>query len=137
MGPDIFVSYAREDEERIRRLVSALEQRGWSVFWDHRIPAGQSWRSYIGRALDDARCAIVAWSRASVASEFVVEEAVRARRRGILVPVRLDPVDPPLGFGELNAADLCGWQPGTESAAFEQLAQDLAAVLARAPAPAR
>ncbi len=72
MSADIFVSYAREDEPRIHDLVTALEERGWSVFWDHRIPAGQSWRSHIGRALDEARSVVVAWSSASIASEFVI-----------------------------------------------------------------
>ena len=28
---DIFISYAREDLDRARRLASALESRGWSV----------------------------------------------------------------------------------------------------------
>ncbi|HET9598957.1 MAG TPA: TIR domain-containing protein [Anaeromyxobacteraceae bacterium] len=133
MGTDVFVSYAREDAPRIHELVGALEGKGWSVFWDHRIPAGQSWRSYIGKALDDTRRAIVVWSKASIASEFVLEEASRAKRRGILVPVRIDPVDPPLGFGEINAADLCGWHPSRSSPEFEQLVQDLEAVLAQRP----
>ena len=50
---DIFISYAREDEARIQKLVRALEQRGLSVFWDRNIPAGQTWRSHIGKALSD------------------------------------------------------------------------------------
>jgi hypothetical protein len=28
---DIFISYAREDEGRIKEFVSALEQQGWSA----------------------------------------------------------------------------------------------------------
>jgi hypothetical protein len=72
---DIFITYAREDEPRIRDLVKALEGQHWSIFWDRRIPAGQTWRSYIGQALTDARCVVVAWSRHSLASHFVAEEA--------------------------------------------------------------
>jgi len=63
---DVFISYAREDGGRVTELVSALERQGWSVFWDRRIPSGETWRSYIGKALDDARCVIVAWSPHSV-----------------------------------------------------------------------
>ena len=37
---DIFLSYAREDEERARVVAAGLESRGWSVFWDRRIPTG-------------------------------------------------------------------------------------------------
>jgi hypothetical protein len=31
---DIFISYAREDRPRVERLAAALEQCGWSVWWD-------------------------------------------------------------------------------------------------------
>src|SRR6476659_6368890 len=59
-APDIFFSFAREDEARVAPVVAALEARGWSVFWDRRIPAGQTWRSHIGRALERARGVVVA-----------------------------------------------------------------------------
>ena len=84
----IFISYAREDETRIQPLVLALEMQGWSVFWDRRIPSGLT--SYIGKALTDARCVIVAWSRYSITSGWVSEEADEGKARNILVPVLLD-----------------------------------------------
>jgi hypothetical protein len=95
---DLFISYAREDQERIAALVKALEQRGLSVFWDFHIPAGETWRSYIGKSLTDAGCVLVAWSQNSVDSNWVSEEADDGKRRGILIPILLDPVEPPLGF---------------------------------------
>lgn len=106
MTDQVFVSYAREDEARIRVLVALLEAQALSVFWDREIPPGKTWRESIGQALTDARCVIVAWSHASVASDFVAEEADDARRRGVLVPVLIDPVLPPLGFRSVQAADL-------------------------------
>jgi hypothetical protein len=33
-GPDIFFSYARQDEARVAPVVAALRAHGWSVFWD-------------------------------------------------------------------------------------------------------
>src|SRR4051812_49944572 len=104
-GPDIFFSYAREDQAQVASLVTALEARGWSVFWDRRIPAGKTWRTHIGRALDEARCVVVAWSAHSVESEWVIEEADEGKKRGILVPVFLDAVSPPWGFRGIQAAD--------------------------------
>ena len=97
-GSDIFFSYAREDQAKITRLVTALEARGWSVFWDRRIPAGKTWRNYIGRALDEARCVVVAWSAHAVESEWVIEEADEGKSRGFWVPIFLDAVSPPRGF---------------------------------------
>lgn len=103
---DVFLSYAREDEARVGALVRLLEAQRLSVFWDRQIPPGQTWRESIGRALADARCVVVAWSAHSIASDFVAEEADDARRRGVLVPVLIDPVLPPLGFRSVQAADL-------------------------------
>jgi TIR domain len=72
---DIFLSYAREDLTRAHGIAQALESHGWSVWWDRRIPPGQEFTSYIQRQLDDARCIVVLWSKASVASAFVRDEA--------------------------------------------------------------
>ena len=84
---DIFLSYATEDRLRTRILVQVLESRGWSVWWDRTIPPGQTFDSVIERALDDARCAVVLWSKVSVSSDWVKTEAAEAARRRILVPV--------------------------------------------------
>lgn len=116
---DLFISYAHEDEARIRLLSETLAQQGWSVFWDRRIPAGKTWRSSIGQALIDARCVIVAWSRHSIDSRWVIEEADEAQKRGILVPVLLDSVEPPIGFRSIQAADLTTWRPELPSPRFE------------------
>ena len=130
---DIFISYAREDEMRVRELVDALEGKRWSIFWDRRIPAGKTWQSYIGQALSDARCVIVVWSHHSITSEWVSEEANDAKERGVLVPLLLDSVKPPLGFRGIQAADLTEWKPGYSSPHFEQLIQDIAGVLGAKP----
>jgi TolB-like protein/Tfp pilus assembly protein PilF len=109
---DVFVSYKAEDRRRIRPLVQYLQTEGYSVWWDERIGAGDAWRETIERELDSARCVIVVWSKRSVGPEggFVREEASRAQRRGVYVPVLIDAVDPPLGFGEKQATSLRGWK---------------------------
>ena len=130
---DIFISYAREDETRIRDLVRALEEQGWSIFWDRRIPTGRTWQNYIGQALSDAKCVIVAWSHHSITSDWVIEEANDAKERGLLIPVLLDSVKPPLGFRGIQAADLTDWKPGSSSPRFDQLIQDIAGVVGGKP----
>jgi len=111
-GLDIFISYAREDAKRVLPLVRALEARGWRVFWDRAIPAGETWLDHIGTRLDAAPVVIVVWSRDSVKSDFVYSEAGRARERRALVPVLIDRVAPPLGLDNVHAADLVEWLAG-------------------------
>jgi hypothetical protein len=126
---DIFISFTHKDEERVEHLVHAFEELGWSVFWDRHIPAGKTWRSYIGKALDEARCVVVAWSHHSIDSQWVTEEADQGQKRGILVPVLLDAVEPPIGFRSIQAGNLVEWVPGRPSSRFEQLIRDIEAVL--------
>jgi hypothetical protein len=38
----------------------------------------------------------------------VLEEAGQGKRRRVLVPVLKEPVEPPMGFGLIQAADLSG-----------------------------
>ena len=61
---DIFISYARPDRDRARQMAEALEQRGWSVWWDHEIPPGRNFDDVIEEALGAASCVVVLWSNA-------------------------------------------------------------------------
>jgi serine/threonine-protein kinase len=109
---DLFLSYKAEDRSRVAPLVQALENDGLSVWWDEHIGGGDEWRDTILRHLETARAVVVVWSRRSVGpnGQFVRDEATRALKRGVYVPVRIDKVDPPLGFGETQAFDLQGWK---------------------------
>ena len=89
---DIFISYASEDRPRAEMLAQTLEGRGWSTFWDRTIPSGKTWRETIVTELNGARCVIVLWSKASIKSGWVQEEADDANRRGVLVPVLIEDV---------------------------------------------
>jgi TIR domain len=111
---DIFVSYTNQDRHRAELLVRTLEGHGWSVFWDRTIPIGKTWRDTIGMELNNARCVIVLWSKTSIESGWVQEEADDAKSRGVLVPVLIEKVLPPIGFRSIQAADFVNWD-GTES----------------------
>ena len=106
---DIFISYSSEDVARVEILVTALEAEGWSLFWDQEIPPGEDWESYIGIHLDAARAVIAVWSEHSVKSRYVRSEVNRANKRKVLVPVRIDSVEPPFGFEHIQSANLVEW----------------------------
>src|SRR5262245_37696245 len=131
---DIFVSYASADRERILPLVDALEKTGWSVFWDRTIPAGKTWRQFIGSEIKVCRSVVVVWTENSVASDWVEEEAESGKQRRILIPVLLDKVEPPFGFGTIQAANLVAWDGNHSSQTFSRLVADIAAILGPSPA---
>jgi TolB-like protein/Tfp pilus assembly protein PilF len=109
---DVFVSYKAEDRKRVKPLVEALEADGYSVWWDEQIGGGAAWRQTIEQELNDAKCVIVVWSKRSVGPDgtFVQDEATRAQQRRVYVPVTIDKVHLPLGFGETQALPLTGWR---------------------------
>ncbi len=106
---DVFVSYAREDQSRAEQIARGLGAMGLDVFWDTEIPPGQTWSDYIEGKLDASRVVIVLWSAHSTKSQWVREEARMGRDKSKLIPAMLDNSPPPLGFGEVQAANLANW----------------------------
>ncbi len=132
---DIMLSYAREDRPVAERLARALESRGWSVWWDRRIPAGKTFDETLEAAIAAARCIVVLWSGKSVASRWVRSEAEEGAARNILIPVLIEAVQVPLAFRRIQAADLVGWRGGEADEAFERLVTDLRQLLGPPPVP--
>jgi TIR domain len=130
---DIFLSYARENVNRAEVLAAALESRGWTVWWDRRIPAGKDFNAHLQEQLDAARCIVVLWSKASTASQFVRDEAGEGLD-GRLVPVLIEAVKQPLGFRQLQAADLVDWDGVQAHDGFERFAHAIAAIAPPVPA---
>ncbi|GAB4284406.1 MAG: hypothetical protein Kow0092_38860 [Deferrisomatales bacterium] len=126
---DIFLSYAHADRDAARALAARLEQEGWSVWWDRKIPPGRSFSQVLEEALGSARCVVVLWSRASVGSDWVQTEAAEGRARGVLVPVRVEEAELPLEFKRIQAADLVGWREGSPGPEFAQFLEAVRRVL--------
>ena len=84
---DIFVSYSREDKDNARTLITALrEEKGFVVFWDEDLDC-EKWTDRLIKELDDAKAVIVIWSKNSITSHYVRDEAIIAQRAGKLVAV--------------------------------------------------
>lgn len=132
---DIFISYASDDKSRVEPLAAALEAKGWSVWWDRIIPAGQTFDDVIEQAVNDANCVVVVWSDKSVSSRWVRTEADEGANREILVPVLLDNVKIPLAFKRIQAANLIGWQRNLPHPGFDKLVKDISSLIGPPSAP--
>jgi hypothetical protein len=126
---DIFISYAREDQLEAQKFAQALARRGWSIFWDQKVPIGKTWHNTIGRELENARCVVVFWSKASIGSDWVREEAEHGKQRGILIPVRIENVLAPFGFQGIQAADLVNWDGKEQTQQFNALISAIAGLI--------
>jgi adenylate cyclase len=128
---DVFVSYSRSDRARVAPLVAAIEAKGWSVWWDPAIDAGQQFDDQIDAELQAANAVLVVWTPTSVASRWVRGEARDAAERGILVPVRFEDARLPIDVRAIQTTDLDKWGQDPASAPFQDLLRSLSAVIKR------
>jgi formylglycine-generating enzyme required for sulfatase activity len=96
-----------------------------------KIPPGKKFDEVIEKVLGEAKCMVVLWSQESIRRDWVKEEANVGKQRGILLPAKIEQVNPPLGFGLIQAADLTDWTPHQSHDGFSALVEaitDLAGV---------
>lgn len=128
---DIFISYARQDQEAAAQLAEYLEhEKGWRVFWDRDIPAGDDWPEILETKISTAKCVVVLWSADASRSSWVKEEALFGKSRQNLVPARLDDSEIPFGFRRIHAEDLREWRHDTIPQGFLQLTDRIGELLA-------
>jgi len=128
---DVFVSYSRSDRARVAPLVAAIKAKGWSVWWDPSIAAGQQFDDQIEAELLAASAVLVVWTPTSVLSRWVRGEARDAAERDILVPVRFDNARLPIDARAIQTTDLDNWGEDPTSAPFQDLIRSLSAVIER------
>ena len=133
---DIFISYARQDRDKIEKLAAALEGENYSVWWDRNIVGGAEFSAEIEKELDASGVVIVVWSEAGKASHWVRDEAARAQRQQKLIPVTINDVESPMGFGQYQAIDLSHWTYAATAPAFQDLSRAVKARLTGEAPPA-
>ena len=105
----IFLSYAHQDKAKAEALANALEHAGHDVWWDSHVRGGSEYAGEIEAALARADHVVVLWSKTSVKSAWVRDEASEGLDSGRLLPVLLNSSRPPMGFRQVQAIDLSRW----------------------------
>lgn len=125
--PTVFLSYARADQTQATQLAETLKGAGLDVWWDAMIEGGAAFARSIEAALESCNAVVVMWSRTSVASDWVLDEAARGRDLRKLVPVSLDGTLPPIGFRQYQSVDLSGWNGDAAAPGMVALLRGIAA----------
>lgn len=121
---DIFLSYSREDRAAIEPLAEQIVAAGYSVWWDRQLTGGKRYLEETEAELNAAKVVLVAWSKTSIASHWVADEAGAGRDTGRLLPISLDGSMPPLGFRQFQVIDFSKWTRD-DGAALKQLTDAL------------
>jgi hypothetical protein len=128
---DIFISYASEDRPKAKTLAEVLTRQGWSIWWDRRIPVGETFGRVIEKQIRAAKCVIVLWSKAALESDWVQNEASEGMQRGLLAPVFIEDVRPPFEFRLIQAARLVDWDGSADDIEFIGLLDALNRIIGR------
>ena len=108
--PDVFVSFAHEDVDRVEPLVALLKHHGFSVWWDRDIEPGTDFEHSIDLALADVSCIVVALTQHARESTWVRSETAIGQAHGKVIPVLLDDVEIPTPLRTTQCADLRTWR---------------------------
>lgn len=119
---DVYISYAREDHERVRPLAETLQFEGWDVWWDPSEPDGDS-RAALDQKLGSAGAILVVWSAYSRGSEFVRSEAATGLYKNKLIQTRIDSASPPRPFDQVEVVDLSLWSGERDDASWRRVVQ--------------
>src|SRR5438552_1198850 len=127
--PTIFLSYAHGDHAQAQRLAGALQRAGHTVWWDALIEGGTRYAKTIDEALEKADAVLVLWSKTSIESDWVRDEAAQGRDRRRLVPLTLDGTPPPLGFRQIQVIDLSAWRGRADAPQLDAIRRAIAAAI--------
>ncbi|MGE0596979.1 MAG: toll/interleukin-1 receptor domain-containing protein [Hyphomonadaceae bacterium] len=134
---DVFISYARDNKDRVQLIARALEAEGYSVWWDSELPLHRAYADVIDEQIDAAKAVIVAWSQDARNSQWVRAEADKARNQGKLVQTSIDGVLPPLPFDQIHAADLSKWNGAASDERWRPVRDSVAELVSGRRPPAR
>jgi hypothetical protein len=119
---DVYISYAREDRERVRPLAETLQFEGWDVWWDPSEPSADG-SAALDQKLGSAGAILVVWSAYSRGSEYVRSEAATGLYKNKLIQTRIDSAAPPRPFDQVEVIDLSLWSTERDDPNWRRVVQ--------------
>jgi TolB-like protein len=97
---DVFISYSREDKDRVIDLAQKLREAGVSLWIDQGgIDGAAMWSEEIVNALENSKVLMLMVSERAVTSHNVTKEVtIASERKGHILPVHLEPTRIPAGL---------------------------------------
>jgi TIR domain len=92
--PDIFLTWAEDEQEAAGRLAGRLQARGFQVLWHPDDLPPDDDDGALRRVIESASAVVALWSASCAQSAWVVNEAIAAHAMGKLVSAHLDDFDP-------------------------------------------
>ena len=105
----IFVSYSRQDQGFVSRLIESLKGYGYTTFFDELIAPGQDWQAALTHALQSADALVAVISQTSSRAPFVMTEIgaalayARESGRMLVIPVILGDTEIPAPLRSVQA----------------------------------
>jgi len=118
MGMDfqLFLSYTRQDEDKVEWLYNKLEEAGYKPWMDTKvILGGENWEIGIKKAIKESVCFLACLSKNSVSKRGVVQKEIRYAMDVLegmldkdiyLIPVRLEECEVPEKLRNIQWVDL-------------------------------
>jgi TIR domain len=106
---DIFISHSHKDRNVAQMLASQLEAQGLSTWWDALRFSRRQPDNTKAQELESALIVLVLWTKSSVASPFVLHEAILAREARKILQAKTSDIqvgDIPRAFRSLRTFDV-------------------------------
>ncbi len=116
LSQKIFISYAKEDGNKVEPLYDALYSRGHSPWMDKKnLLPGQRWKSEIGKAIRESDYFLFCLSKKSTSKRGYVQKEMKLGLEELdkmpedsiyFIPIRLEPCNIPQNLDQLHVIDI-------------------------------
>ncbi len=133
---DIFISYKSERRPAARHLKKVLETyfritAEDCVWYDYGLIPGDDFEPRIMAEIEQAKVVVVLWCTMSVKSDWVLKEALEAKRTGKFLPIRIESCSLPNAFAGADTINLSEWDASPRSPMLDRLLVDIGRRLGR------